>query len=53
VKEFLKPFWLPYLCLLVPLQVVHCLLVYDVIRRLVESFTERDVELLVLLLKST
>ena len=34
------------------LQVVHCLLIYDVIRKLVETFTERDVELLLLLLKS-
>ena len=33
-------------------QVIHCLLVYDIIRRLVDSFTEKDVELLLLLLKS-
>ena len=33
-------------------QVIHCLLIYDVIRKLVETFTERDVELLLLLLKS-
>lgn len=33
-------------------QVIHCLLVYDIIRRLVDSFTEREVELLLLLLKS-
>ena len=34
------------------LRVIHCLLIYDVIRLLVESFSERDVELLLLLLKS-
>ena len=33
-------------------QVIHCLLIYDVIRKLVETFTERDVEILLLLLKS-
>ena len=33
-------------------QVIHCLLIYDIIWKLVESFTERDVELLLLLLKS-
>ena len=33
-------------------KVIHCVLIYDVIRKLVESFTERDVELLLLLLKS-
>ena len=31
---------------------IHCLLIYDIIRKLVESFKERDVELLHLLLKS-
>ena len=34
------------------LQVVHCLLVYDVIRRLMESLTERNIELLLLVLTS-
>lgn len=34
------------------LQVIHCLLIYDLIRRLVETFSERDVGLLLLLLKS-
>ena len=33
-------------------QVIHCLLIYDIIRRLVKRFTEQDVELLLLLLKS-
>jgi nucleolar MIF4G domain-containing protein 1 len=34
-------------------KVIHCVLVYDIIRKLMESFTERDVELLLLLLKNT
>ena len=34
------------------MQVIHCVIIYDIIRKLVESFTERDVELLLLLLKS-
>jgi nucleolar MIF4G domain-containing protein 1 len=33
-------------------KVVHCLLVYDIIKRLIESFAERDIELLLLLLKN-
>eukprot|EP00731_Ephydatia_muelleri_P023885 Em0016g156a len=34
-------------------KVIHCALIYDIIRRLVSTFTEKDVELLVLLLKNT
>lgn len=34
-------------------RVVHCLLIYDVIRKLVSSLTEKTVELLLLLLKNT
>lgn len=33
-------------------QVIHCGLVYDIIRRLVETLTERNIELLLTLLKS-
>ena len=33
-------------------QVIHCILIYDIIRRLVASFSETAVELLLLLLKS-
>ena len=33
-------------------QIIHCCLIYDLIRRLVDSFTGQDVELLLLLLKS-
>lgn len=33
-------------------QIIHCCLIYDIIRRLVDSFTGRDIELLLLLLKS-
>lgn len=34
-------------------QVIDCLLIYDIIRRLVDTFSEQDVELLLLVLKST
>jgi len=33
-------------------QIIHCCLIYDIIRWLVDSFTGQDVELLLLLLKS-
>lgn len=33
-------------------QIIHCCLIYDLIRRLVESFIGQDIELLLLLLKS-
>ena len=33
-------------------QIVHCVIIYDIIRKLLETFSERDVELLLLLLKS-
>jgi nucleolar MIF4G domain-containing protein 1 len=35
------------------MQVVHCRLIYDLIGRLVSSFTEFDIQLLLLILKST
>jgi len=34
-------------------KVIHCCLVYDIIRRLVNAFTGQDIELLLLLLKNT
>lgn len=34
-------------------QVIDCCLIYDIIRRLVDTFSEQDVELLLLVLKST
>ncbi|XP_068762355.1 nucleolar MIF4G domain-containing protein 1-like [Montipora capricornis] len=34
-------------------KIIHCGLIYDIIRRLVDAFTEQDIELLLLLLKST
>lgn len=34
-------------------KVIHCVLIYDIIRRLISTFTEKDIELLVLLLKNT
>lgn len=33
-------------------QIIHCCLIYDIIRRLANSFMEQDIELLLLLLKS-
>ncbi|CAI8022832.1 Nucleolar MIF4G domain-containing protein 1 [Geodia barretti] len=35
------------------LKIVHCVIIYDIIRKLLETFAERDVELLLLLLKNT
>lgn len=34
-------------------QIIHCCLIYDLILRLVDSFTGQDIELLLLLLKTT
>ena len=34
------------------MQIIHCCLIYDIIQRLVDSFTGQDIELLLLLLKS-
>ncbi|XP_071803318.1 nucleolar MIF4G domain-containing protein 1-like [Asterias amurensis] len=33
-------------------KVIHCTLVYDIIRKLVDGFTERDIEMLLLILKN-
>lgn len=33
-------------------QIVHCVIIYDIIRKLLVTFSERDVELLLLLLRS-
>ncbi|KAJ8024885.1 Nucleolar MIF4G domain-containing protein 1 [Holothuria leucospilota] len=33
-------------------RIVHCCLMYDIIKRLVDSFTEQDIEMLLLLLKN-
>ncbi|XP_071812226.1 nucleolar MIF4G domain-containing protein 1-like isoform X2 [Apostichopus japonicus] len=33
-------------------KIVHCCLIYDIIRRLINSFTEQDIEMLLLILKS-
>ena len=33
-------------------QVIHCTLLYDIVRKLVDGFTERDIEMLLLILKS-
>lgn len=33
-------------------QVIDCRLIYDIIRRLVDTFSEQDIELLLLVLKS-
>lgn len=33
-------------------KIVHCCLLYDIIRRLIDSFTEQDIEMLLLILKS-
>ena len=33
-------------------QVIDCCLIYDIIRRLVDTFSEQDIELLLLVLKS-
>ena len=32
--------------------VVHCLLIFDILKKLVSSFTEKDIELILLLLKN-
>ncbi|XP_077978502.1 nucleolar MIF4G domain-containing protein 1-like [Glandiceps talaboti] len=33
-------------------KVIHCVLIYDIIKKLVEGFTERDIEMILLLLKN-
>ncbi|XP_022099083.1 nucleolar MIF4G domain-containing protein 1-like isoform X2 [Acanthaster planci] len=34
-------------------RVIHCTLMYDIIRKLADNFTERDIEMLLLILKNT
>jgi nucleolar MIF4G domain-containing protein 1 len=33
-------------------KVIHCLLVFDILKKLAESFQQKDIELIVVLLKS-